>query len=51
MVPLTPKVCEHVDEIVLFWFLEGSSFDPVYLVVPVGRSSEVDLTGLGLLNT
>lgn len=35
----------------MFWFLEGSSFDPVCSVVTVARYAEVDWTGLDLLHT
>lgn len=31
LVPLAPKLREHVDEIGLYWLLEGSSFDPIRL--------------------
>lgn len=47
----SPKASECVDEIALSWFLEGSSFDPVCSDVAVAISSEVDWTGLRLLDS
>lgn len=51
LVPLAPKARECIDEVGLSWILEGSSFDPVRLLVPVTRSAEVDWTGLASLDT
>lgn len=40
------KLCKLADEIRLFWFLEGPSFDPVCLVMAVARSTEMYWTDL-----
>lgn len=47
LMPLAPEIYERFDDKGLSWFLGGSFFDPGRSVVAVGRSPEVDWTGLG----
>lgn len=51
LVPLGSKVGEHVNEIRMCWFLEGSSVDPAGLVVAATTSAEVSWKVLGSLDT
>lgn len=48
--PLAPKDRKRFDEVRLSWVREGSSLDPLRLVVAVARSAAVDWTGFGFLN-
>lgn len=48
LVPLARKVCKPVDEIGLYWVLEGSSFNHVCLVVAFAPFVEMDWKGQGL---
>lgn len=50
LMPLPPKACERVGKIGLSWFLEGSRIDSVRSFVAVARSSQIDWTGLSLLD-
>lgn len=51
LVLLAPKICEGVEEIALFEFLQWSLFDLIYSVRAVLRSAAADWTGLSAKDT